>query len=131
MRTPTISHRPNIRLTISVTPEVHEAFQWLAAASGTSLGRAMGDWLAECRQAVEFTAAKVEQAKAAPGIAMREMHSYAQGLADETGTLMKRVGEKGAAVRQGGTTGAPPPLPPRPVIRGGNSSRKTKGHHTP
>lgn len=116
------------RVTVSVTPEVLEAFQWLASASGASVGRAMGDWLESQRDAVEFTAAKVQQAKDAPGLVAREMHAYAQGLADETGALMKRVGqmrrsEEGAPLAGKVPRGA---APPRPVIRGGKSPGKGK-----
>jgi hypothetical protein len=85
-----------VRLTISVTPEVHSAFERLAKASGISLSRAMGEWLGDTLEAVEFTAEKVEQARAAPKIVMREMHAYALGLADETGALLKRVREREA-----------------------------------
>ena len=121
--------RPNIRLTISVTPETHEAFQWLATASGTSLGKAMGDWLADCRQAVEFTAAKVEEAKAAPGLAMRQLHSYAQALTDQSTQLVERARkERAPGGRVAPPPGGPATTPPRPVIRGGNSTGKTKGH---
>lgn len=71
-----------VRLTISVTPQVHSAFERLAAASGVSLSRCMGEWLGDTLDAVEHTAAMVERARAAPKLAMREMHAYAMGLAD-------------------------------------------------
>jgi len=80
-----------VRLTISVSPEVHATFARLAKASGISLSRAMGEWLGDTIEAASFTADKVEQARAAPKIVMREMHAYALGLADETGALLDRV----------------------------------------
>ena len=88
-----------VRLTISVTPEVHAVFQRLAGASGMSLSRAMGEWLGDTLEAVEFTASKVEQARAAPKLAMREMHAYALGLSDETGQLLSSMKAGGAGPR--------------------------------
>lgn len=84
-----------VRLTISVTPQVHLAFERLAAASGVSLSRCMGEWLGDTLDAVEHTAAMVERARAAPKLAMREMHAYAMGLADETGEVLARMGPGG------------------------------------
>jgi hypothetical protein len=130
-----------IRLTITVTPEVHAAFTKLADASGMSLGRAMGEWLQDTLEAVEFTAQKVQQARGAPKLVMREMHAYALGLADEMGSLLESVRQKGPAA---GVSSAPAKrapgihqavlgkleaLPggvgsPRPVIRGGKSPSK-------
>lgn len=96
-----------------------------------SIGRAMGDWLADTVEAVEFTALKVEQARAAPKLVMRELHAYSMGLVDETGSLMASVREKGDADRASSmrsvpTTGQKRPAP-RPVIRGGKSPTQGKG----
>lgn len=121
-----------IRLTITVTPEVHAAFSKLATASGMSLGRAMGEWLEDTLDAVQYTARLVEKARAAPKVVMREVHAYALGLADETGALMEKLraeGGKGSAgsERHASPQPTPSPIPPRPVIRGGKSLRKGKG----
>lgn len=96
-----------VRLTISVTSEVHAAFVRLSKASSISIGRAMGEWLGDTLEAVEFTAAKVEQARLAPRLVMREMHAYAKGLVDETEGVLAS-------------------FPPRPVIRGGKSPTPQK-----
>lgn len=106
----------NVRLTISVTPEVHATFQRLSKASSMSISKAMGEWLGDTLEAAEFMAEKVEQARAAPKIVMREMHAYALGLADETGALLERVRKEGmeAAARpaqRGGPAAASPPSP--------------------
>lgn len=116
----------NVRLTITVTPEVHEAFQKLAEASGMSLSRAMGEWLGDTLDAVKFTAEKVQQARAAPKIVMREMHAYALGLADETGQLLERVRAQGAA----GKRSAAAPFPPSSNTGGKPPYRGTKGGRT-
>ena len=91
---------PTVRVTVPVRTDVLETFKRLAAAGSMSTGRAMGDWLADTVEAATFMADKMEQARAAPRIVAREMHAYALGLADETGSLLERVREKG---RQDGT----------------------------
>jgi len=80
-----------IRLTISITPEVHAAFERLSAASGMSMSRCMGDWMADTLDAVEYTATMVEKARQAPKVVMRELHAYALGLADETGAVLNAI----------------------------------------
>ena len=93
---------PNsVRITVSVSPEVHEAFKRLSKAGGMSLSRAVGEWLGDTVEAAEFMATKMEQARAAPGLVMREMHAYAMGLADETGNMIEKIRQKGQADRGG------------------------------
>lgn len=142
-----------VRLTISVTPEVHAAFSRLAEASGMSLGRAMGEWLEDTLDAVLYTADLVEKARSAPKLVMREIHAYAQGMADETGAILAKVRKgtatpadmdrldaprrtldalRGSVQRDGGRPFLAEPdrpaavPPPRPVIRGGKSPGKGK-----
>ena len=117
-----------VRLSITVTPEVHAAFRRLADASGMSMGKAMGEWLGDTLEAVEFMAEKMEQARAAPRLVMQEMHAYALGLADETKQVLANVKEReragrtsAARARTGGPHGTADATPPRPVIRGGKS----------
>ena len=55
-----------IRLTISVTPEVHAAFTRLSAASGQSMSSCMGEWLGDTLDAVEYTATLMEKARTVP-----------------------------------------------------------------
>lgn len=123
----TPSSPDNVRLTITVTPDVHAAFKRLATASGMSIGRAMGEWLGDTLEAVEFTAKKVEEARSAPKLVMREMHAYAQGLVDETGALMEKMRDEGrrARVAASAAPATAEPHPPRLVIRGGKSPGKT------
>lgn len=115
---------PNVRLTISVTPEVHAAFQRLAKAGSTSISKAMGDWLGETVEMADFMAEKMEQARAAPKVVMREMHAYALGLADETGALIERVREQGKKDRATGSASASR----GPLARPPSSNTGGKGH---
>jgi len=71
-----------IRLTISVSPDVHAAFSKMAEASGLSLSRVMGDWLADTNEAAQLVAQKMQQARAAPGLVLRELHAMTMGVAD-------------------------------------------------
>ena len=134
--TPSPTTEP-VRLTITVTPEVHAAFRRLADASGMSMGKAMGEWLGDTLEAVEFMDEKMEQARAAPRLVMQEMHAYALGLADETKQVLANVKERERAGRASAArarTGGPhapaaptAPTPPRPVIRGGKSHQGKVG----
>jgi hypothetical protein len=90
-----------IRLTITVTQETHEAFQHYAEASGTSIGRAMGDWLGDQVSAVTYVALQMEQVREAPG----EIALQLVPRAEAAGRPAAPAANK----------------PPRPVIRGGNS----------
>lgn len=117
-----------IRLTISVTPEVHSAFERLSSASGMSMSRSMGEWLADTLDAIEYTAGMVERARAAPKVVMREMHAYALGLADETGALLHKVrsesGRAGAAMPAKRHAGSGASLSPPSCNTGGKVPRR-------
>jgi hypothetical protein len=81
----------------------------MAKAGNMSTGKAMATWLEDTIEAVQFMGTKMEQARAAPKLVMREMHAYALGLADETGDLMRALSAKGKADRAaagGGHAGA-------------------------
>jgi predicted translin family RNA/ssDNA-binding protein len=87
------------RISVPVSDEVLQVFQRLAKAGNMSTGRAIAEWLSDTVEAAEYMAATMERARAAPKVVMREMHAYAQGLADETGELMRTLAEKGKAER--------------------------------
>ena len=87
---------PRVRLTISVSPAVHETYTRMAHASSMSVSRCMGDWLADTLDAAQHVTRLMEKARAAPKVVAREMHAYALGLADETTALMDKLREKGA-----------------------------------
>ena len=122
-----------IRVTVPVTPEVQAAFQRLAAASGMSTGKAMGEWLADTMEGALTMAEMLEKARRAPKQAVSEMHAYALGLADMTSELMQTLRKgsgKGAAAAAGtgavGAGEAAAPLPPHSVIRGRKSTKTQK-----
>lgn len=93
-----------IRLTITVTPEVHETFSRMAEAAGLSLGRCMGDWLADTLDGAQFVAQKMVEAKKMPRTVMREFQAMAAGLHDVITEDMERMrdGATVSAARRGG-----------------------------
>lgn len=118
-----------IRLTITVTPEVHATFSRMAEVSGMSLGRCMGEWLADTSEGAEFLTATLERAREAPRTVIREMRQGVLGLGDELDQLMTdlRSGKIVLPAQAGGrgaaraARGGPPAPSPRSVIRGGKS----------
>lgn len=124
------------RVSVPVTDEVLKVFQRLAKAGNMSTGGAMAEWLADTVEAAEFMASKMEQARAAPKVVMREMHAYALGLADETGQLMRDLAAKGTADRAGAARDAKAPSRDRaggrvPIIPpSGNTGGKGQENHS-
>ena len=138
---PLFADQKPVRVTVPVTPEVQEAFQRLAAASGMSTGKAMGEWLQDTLEGALAMAEMLEKARQAPKQAVRQMHGYALGLTDLTSGLMDELarksagaGKRGKAIAATGAAGggtvaamaAPAPFPPRTVIRGGKSPKTPK-----
>ena len=87
------------RVSVPLDAETLAVFQRLGKAGNMSTGGAIAEWLQETVEAAEFMASKMEQARAAPKVVMREMHAYALAMADETGQLMRDLAAKGAADR--------------------------------
>lgn len=131
MRTPpTLTKpQPEVRLTIPVTAEVHEAFSRIATATKMPVGRAMGEWLADTLEAAQFMAQTLEKARRAPKLVAQELHAYALGIGDETAGLLKELREKGRTTGAGGprlTGDAAPdgrPLPTPPSNTGVTTTR--------
>jgi hypothetical protein len=88
---PLIPAQKPIRVTVPVAPDVLEAFKRLAAASGVSVGKAMGDWLADTVDGVGYMTDLLEKARKAPQLAVRELHAYAIGLTDSTTELLEGI----------------------------------------
>ena len=128
MNTPHPPTPKNIRLTIPVTPEVHQAFQRIGKAASMSTGRAMGEWLGDTLDAAEYLAETLEKARAAPKLVAQQLHAYALGLTDETGVLLARMREGGKAASGGHAQrvpeSSPDPLTPPSSNTGGKVPRK-------
>lgn len=117
-----------IRLTISVTPEVHAAFQRMAEVTNMSIGRCMGEWLADTMEGAQMLTAQLAKAREAPRQVIKEMRQGVLGLADEMDQLltdMRNGKAQGPAAADRGSAGSHGPAAaapaPRPVIRGGKS----------
>lgn len=89
------------RVSVPVSADVLETFQKLAKAGNMSTGRAMAEWLQDTMDAAKYTAMKMEEARQAPRLVARELHSYALGLADETGSLIASIQNKGRGLPKG------------------------------
>ena len=87
-----------IRVTVPVTPEVQEVFKRLSEASGVSVGKAMGEWLADTSEAAIGMADLLEKARAQPKLVANQIHSYALGLTDLTADLLEGISKRGMTV---------------------------------
>jgi hypothetical protein len=97
----TLSTPPKLpRISVPLDAETLAVFQRIGKASNQGTGSAIADWLKETVEAAEFMASRMEQARAAPKVVIREMHAYALAMADETGQLMRDLSAKGAADRE-------------------------------
>lgn len=96
-----------VRTTISVRPEVLEAFKRLCAVTGVSTSKGIGDWLADTVEAAEAMADLVEKARQQPKMVVRQLQGYALGMADMTNDLLEELrtrpssGASGAGARAG------------------------------
>jgi hypothetical protein len=118
MTTPPSFRHSRVRVTVPVTTETLEAFQHYADSAGISVGRAMADWLAEQLNAVTYAALRLEEVREEIREAPR---AVARAVVPEQ--LQEAAGRPGGP-RSRGSPGRPQAgLPPRPVIRGGNSPK--------
>ena len=115
-----------LRLTIAVSPEVHATFQRMADSTGISLGRAMGDWLEDTMEGAQLLTLQLEKARQAPKTAIKEMQAGLHGLQEEMAQLLDdiRTGKRAGPGGLPSGNRAAPAASPRPVIRGGKSSKK-------
>ena len=115
-----------IRLTITVTPEVHEVFSRMAESSGLSLGRTMGDWLEDTIEGAQFVAQKMVEAKQQPRLVMREMQAMAAGLQEEVANTLDELRKRGADGRVGGAGAAGRAKPPSSPTGVNTPARKAR-----
>lgn len=71
-----------IRFTITVTPEVHEAVTRMAAQTGVSLGRCVGDWLQDTLEGMQMVTNSVAQVRQRPRVLMMEMDAVSAHLVE-------------------------------------------------
>lgn len=83
----------NIRLTISVTPEVHATFERMASAGRMSMSRAMGDWLQDTVEAADFMAATLEKAKRMPSMATGELTGFAEAVTQQAQQILQSMAQ--------------------------------------
>lgn len=117
-----------IRLTITVTPEVHEVFSRMADTAGMSLGKCMGEWLGDTIEGAQFVADKMEQARKAPRLVMREMQAFSRGLVQEVDQVadhLRRERTAPDATRQA-QAGPDAPFPPSSNTGGKVPRRRAK-----
>lgn len=89
--TMTATKQKTIRVTVPVTPEVQEVFKRLSAVSGVSMGKAMGDWLADTSEGAVAMADLMDKARQQPKLVASQLHGYALGLTDMTSELLEAL----------------------------------------
>jgi hypothetical protein len=91
-----------VRTTISLPPEIHAVFKRMSDASGISVSRCMGDWLADTGDAAEMITTQLEKARRSPMQALREMRALVAGLGDaviETDDMLGSLQERERTAR--------------------------------
>lgn len=71
------------RVTVSIPTEALDVYRKMAAAGGMSLSYCLGEWLADTAEGAQFLALKMEEARRAPQVVMREMQAMASGLQEQ------------------------------------------------
>jgi len=115
-----------IRLTITVSREAHEVFTRMSEAAGQSLGRVMGDWLDDTIEGAQFVSLKMQEARKAPKVVMREMHAMAQGLVAELDADARAMRTRTAREAAKPRPGRPGPASPPSSNTGGKVPGKTR-----
>lgn len=121
-----------MRTTITVSPEVHEIFSRMAEAGGMSLARCIGDWLEDTSEGAALIAQKMQEARRAPRVVMREIHAMALGLVDEAAAAIEEVRRRSAAGAGGQpAAGAGRRSPPVSNTGGKSPNRGARGGKRP
>ena len=118
-----------IRTTVPIEPETYEAFKRMSEVSGVSMGRAIGSWLEETKDAALMIALKMGQAKREPARVLRELELMTEGaitIADEALTSYRKA--RDAAEKAGKE-----PFPPscntggKPIQKKASTARTKRG----
>lgn len=83
------------RVTVSIPTEALDVYRKMAAAGGMSLSYCLGEWLADTAEGAQFLALKMEEARRAPQIVMREMQAMASGLQEQISADMLTIRKQG------------------------------------
>lgn len=102
-----LSDPTRVRTTINLDREVYDTFVRMAEASGMSVGRCIGEWLADTADGAQFVALKMQEARAAPMLVMREMQAMSQGLVDQVQADLERVRRQSKAAPPGAARARP------------------------
>lgn len=62
-----------------------------------SLGKCMGEWLADTAEGAQFVALKMQEARKAPKTVMREFRAMAHGLIEEVDTTLEEIRQRSQA----------------------------------
>lgn len=126
-----------VRFTIAVDADVYEAFADLAASSGVSLSRCIGDWLRDTSEAAQMTTIKLNAVRRSPQDAfeafMREavVPSVVELLSRPEGLRLRRSsrGDSPASQARGLPSAAEPhrPVQGRAAAGGSPPSSNTGG----
>lgn len=84
-----------VRVTVPLDPKVHAVFKHLAEVSGMSVGRAMGEWLADTSEAAVSMADLLQKAREQPKLVAKQIEAYSLGLSDITAELLESLGKAG------------------------------------
>jgi hypothetical protein len=99
-----------IRTTISLPQNVHEIFKNMADASGVSLSRCMGDWLAETADGAQHVSLQLMRAREASFKGIRELHTSlknAESMNKITSDSLASTSDRRAAPVGRGALGTP------------------------
>ena len=122
-----------VRTTISLDPEVHEVFRRMAEASGVSISRCMGDWLADTIDAAQLATNKLVEIRRSPE---RVIHDFNSLLASEALAIMQGKGSSPIDMRKLGdlargrpaadsASAGPPPAGRAPTAPSSNTGLKS------
>ena len=72
--TPPTMTTDRIRTTVSIPADAYDVFVIMAKTQRVSIGRCIGDWLADTAEGAQFVTHKMAQMRRAPTESMKELH---------------------------------------------------------
>ena len=100
-----MSERVRTTLTLDIDAEVLEVYRAMAATSKISLSRCVALWLEDTADGARFVAQRVEDARVAPMVVLRELHARMQGASevlDETMSALREGARERRRAQPGG-----------------------------